>query len=72
MPTTLPTIPPEDQNVSFGERGLSVLVGLAVAAAAVKPRPSPLLKVAALAVGCYLAFRGATGYCPIKANLDRV
>ncbi len=60
---------PHQQNVSMGERSLSVVGGLAMAAAAARPRPNPLLNIIALAVGSYLAYRGATGYCPIKANL---
>ncbi len=69
MSFSLPSYPPEQQNVSMGERSLSVVVGLAIAAAGTRPRPNPLLNIAALAVGSYLAFRGATGYCPIKASL---
>ena len=70
MTTRLPTIPPEQQNVSMGERSLSVIGGLALVATAARPRPNPLLNIAALAIGSYLAYRGATGYCPIKANLS--
>lgn len=69
MSVSLPTYPPEQQNISMGERSLSIVGGLVMAAAAVRPRPNPLLNIAALAIGSYLAFRGATGYCPIKANL---
>jgi uncharacterized membrane protein len=39
--------------------------GRIVAAAAVKPRPNRLLSVLALATGSYLAYRGATGHCPL-------
>lgn len=60
---------PHHQNISMGERSLSVVGGLAMAAAAATPRPNPLLNVIALALGSYLAYRGATGYCPIKASL---
>jgi uncharacterized membrane protein len=64
------SVPPERQNLQLGERSLSVVVGLALAAAGAKPRPNPLLNIAALAVGSYLAYRGATGYCPIKAAVS--
>jgi hypothetical protein len=56
-------------NISFNERALSVLGGLGLAAAAITPRPNPLLNVAALVGGAYLAMRGATGHCPIKAAI---
>ena len=56
-------------NLSFNERALSVVGGLGLAAAAVKPRPNPLLNIIGLLGGGYLAYRGATGYCPVKAAL---
>jgi hypothetical protein len=40
-----------------------------LAAAGAKPRPNILLNVAALAAGSYLAYRGATGQCPVKRAL---
>jgi hypothetical protein len=46
------------------------VVGLVLAAAAAKPRPNPVLTLVALAGGSYLAYRGATGYCPIKAAVS--
>src|SRR4051794_21590197 len=58
-----------EPNLSFNERALSALAGLGLAAAAVKPRPNPLLNVLALVAGSALAIRGATGYCPVKAAL---
>jgi uncharacterized membrane protein len=67
--SSLPAYAPEHQNLAMGERSVSVIVGLALAAAAAKPRPNPLLNIAALAVGSYLAYRGATGFCPIKASV---
>ncbi len=70
MSTNLPVHSPEHQNISMGERSLSVVGGLVMAAAAVRPRPNPLFNIAALAIGSYLAYRGATGYCPLKANLS--
>jgi uncharacterized membrane protein len=54
------------QNLSFKERAISVVLGLGLAAAGVKPRPNPVLNVLALAGGAYLAIRGATGRDPIK------
>ena len=56
-------------HLSWTARGVSVAAGLAIAAAGVKPRPNPLLNVLALGIGSYLAYRGATGYCPVKAAL---
>ena len=58
-----------DQNLSYQERALSVVVGLGLAAAGAKPRPNPLLNVLALAAGAMLAIRSATGHCPVKAAL---
>jgi uncharacterized membrane protein len=57
-------------NLSFNERAISVVAGLGLAAAGVKPRPNPLLNVLALLGGAYLAYRGATGHCPVKAAID--
>ena len=56
-------------NLSFNERALSVAAGLGLAAAGVKPRPNPLLNLFALLGGAYLAYRGATGHCPVKAAI---
>lgn len=56
-------------ELSFGERVLSATGGLVLAAAAAKPRPNHVLSALALAAGAFLAYRGATGYCPIKAAL---
>lgn len=61
-----PTATPE---MSTSERAASVVAGLMLAAAGAKPRPNKLLNVAALAAGSYLAYRGATGHCPIKGAL---
>ncbi|MCX5517110.1 DUF2892 domain-containing protein [Kaistia defluvii] len=57
-----PVVVPE---VSTEGRIVSVVAGLILAAAAVKPRPNRLLSVLALATGSYLAYRGATGHCPL-------
>ena len=59
-----------DPHLSGGERVLSVLVGLGLASAAAQPRPNVFLNVLALAAGSFLAYRGATGYCAIKASLN--
>ncbi|HET7680927.1 MAG TPA: YgaP-like transmembrane domain [Xanthobacteraceae bacterium] len=56
-------------NLSARERTISVIAGLGLAAAAAKPRPNPILNIAALLGGAYLAIRGATGRCPIKQAL---
>lgn len=56
-------------EMSTGERAASAVAGLMLAAAGAKPRPNKLLNVAALAAGAYLAYRGATGHCPIKTAL---
>jgi uncharacterized membrane protein len=56
-------------ELSTGERAVSVVAGLFLAAAGAKPRPNMVLNLLALAGGSYLAYRGATGYCPIKAAL---
>jgi hypothetical protein len=58
-----------EPNLSWTERGISLVLGLGLAAAGAQPRPNPLLNVAALLGGSYLALRGATGRCPIKAAL---
>ncbi|MDB5570657.1 MAG: hypothetical protein JWN93_1840 [Hyphomicrobiales bacterium] len=59
----------ETQNLSLGERIVYVAAGLGLAAAGVKPRPNPLLNVAALLGGSWLAWQGMQGYCPVKAAL---
>jgi hypothetical protein len=59
-----------ETNLSLTERGVSLVLGLGLAAAGAQPRPNPLLNVAALLGGAYLAMRGATGHCPIKAALE--
>lgn len=56
-----------DGNLSFTERSLSIVGGLALAAVAAQPRPNKILSVVALAAGAALAIRGATGYCAVKA-----
>ncbi len=59
--------------MSTGERTASVLAGLFLAAVAIRPRPNRLLSVLALATGSYLAYRGATGSCPLSEAIeDRV
>ena len=58
-----------EQNLSFKERAISVVAGLALAAAGAKPRPNPLLNIVALVGGAVLAMRGASGHCSVKAAL---
>ncbi len=69
MSNTFPAVTPDHSNLSVTERGLSVVAGLAIAAVGAKPRPNPLLSIAALAIGSFLAYRGTTGYCAVKARL---
>lgn len=57
-------------HLSPGERLLSVVVGLGLTSMAAQPRPNVFLSMLALAGGSYLAYRGATGYCVVKASLD--
>ena len=57
------------QNLSTKERAISLILGLGLAAVATKPRPNPILNIAALLGGAYLAVRGGTGRCPIKQAL---
>ncbi len=71
MASMLPDVLSGSPKLSTGERTVSVIIGLTIAAAGAKPRPNMLLNMAALAVGSYLAYRGATGYCPVKAALGR-
>ena len=54
-------------QLSTTERTWSAVAGLVLAAAAAKPRPNMMLSVLALGAGAALAYRGATGYCPVKA-----
>ena len=56
-------------ELTTAERAAYIIAGLGLAAAGVKPRPNPLLNVIALAGGSYLAWRGYTGTCPVKAAL---
>ncbi len=56
-------------HLTAGQSGLYIVGGLLLAAAGAKPRPNLILNIAALAVGGYLAWRGAVGYCPAKAVL---
>ena len=58
------------QEISPAGRTLSVIAGLVLAAASVRPRPNRLLSVLALATGSYLAWRGATGHCPITEAIE--
>jgi hypothetical protein len=69
MSSVLSELTSGDPHLSPGERAISVVLGLALAAAAAKPRPNPLLNLVALVGGSLLAYRGATGYCHVKAAL---
>ncbi len=57
-------------HLSSGERALSMLLGLGLTSMAAQPRPNVFTSMLMLASGSYLAYRGATGYCPIKASLN--
>lgn len=59
-----------DPHLSSGERMLSLIVGLGLTTIAAQPRSNVFLSMLALASGSYLAYRGATGYCEVKASLD--
>jgi hypothetical protein len=59
-------------NLSSTQRAVYVVGGLGLAAAAVQPRPNPLLNLLALVGGSYLAFSGYKGRCPAKAALSGV
>ena len=61
---------PRLQKPVTGSRGPAPGGRGTVAAAGAKPRPNPLLSVAALGAGAYLAWRGAEGSCPLKAMID--
>jgi threonine/homoserine/homoserine lactone efflux protein len=56
-----------DQNLSSTERLVYIAAGLGLAAAGAQPRPNPLLNVAALAGGAYLAWSGYKGHCAVRA-----
>ena len=56
-------------ELSMTERAISTGIGLFLAAAAATPRPNKVLSLLALAGGAALAYRGASGYCPLKAAL---
>jgi hypothetical protein len=57
------------RNLSTTERAVYMAVGLGIAAAAVKPRPNPLLNVLALVGGGLVAWSGYNGHCMVKAAL---
>lgn len=66
-----PQPPAPVPEISPAGRAVSVLAGLFLAAAAVRPRPNRFLSVLALATGSYLAWRGATGRCPITEAVEQ-
>lgn len=57
-------------EISPAGRTISVVAGLFLAAASLRPRPNRFLSVLALATGSYLAYRGATGHCPITEAVE--
>ncbi len=59
-----------DPHLSAGERALSIFGGLALTSIAAQPRSNVFLSMLALGAGSYLAYRGATGYCVVKASFD--
>jgi uncharacterized membrane protein len=58
-----------DVNVGIFERGASVTMGTALLALALSQRRKPEAFAFGLA-GAYLAWRGATGHCPLYEALD--
>lgn len=56
-----------ETNLSFTERTLSIVGGLALAAVGAQPRPNKVLSLVAVLAGSALAIRGATGHCGLKA-----
>ncbi len=70
MSSRLPDFPAQGGHIEMPERVISVAAGLALAAVAAKPRPNVFLSALVLGLGVYLAYRGATGYCPARAALD--
>ena len=67
--STLGNLVDGPRNLSMTERGIYMAIGLGIAAAAVKPRPNPLLNVVALLGGSFIAWSGYNGYCAAKAAL---
>lgn len=59
-----------DPHLSSGERILSVLLGLGLTSIAAQPRSNVFFSILALTSGSYLAYRGATGFCPVKASFN--
>ena len=70
MTMNLPAFHADGGHIEMPERIISVAAGLALAAAAAQPRPNHWLSILALGAGAFLAYRGATGFCPVRAALD--
>jgi uncharacterized membrane protein len=61
----------EPANLGAAERALSTVGGLALVAWSARQRPSSALAaLASCAAGAFLAWRGATGRCPVYEALD--
>ena len=58
-------------HLSFRERAISAAAGLGLAAVATRPRPNKWLSAIALALGSFLAWRGATGNGPALLDNKR-
>ena len=70
MADGVPAIFNGEHNISMTERAVSTVVGLGLAASAATPKANPLWNLLALVGGGYLALRGATGHCPVKAAIS--
>ena len=67
--TTLSSLLHGPRNLAAVERGIYMAIGLGIAAAAVKPRPNPLLNIVALLGGSFIGWSRYDGHCSVKAAL---